>query len=233
MKCMQCHLSLALAAALLALVGPARAQAPLPALITVDENGNGTVRFPPGPSITLPASLQPDPGPGGLGSVLTYDLLGPPSLVAGDVFLNDGPPGGSLDAEDVVRFNPAGTGGNPNYPASLVFYSDSVDGFDSLADTPGPPNAFYDNQVIIPEVGTEAGNGAVYTPLPGQPGFINGFIVTYDLSSDVPEPGALSLLFGVGLSGLCLTFRRLSGGGRFMATSLLRLLTSHVCEQTV
>ena len=62
--------------------------------------------------------------------------MGPPSLVAGDVLLQDGIGGPILD---VVRFNPAGNGGNPDYHASLLFYSDNVDGFDALADTSSPP----------------------------------------------------------------------------------------------
>src|SRR5690348_13331829 len=95
-------------------------------LITVDENGNGTLLFPGGVPIPTHGVLAADPGPGGLSSVLTYNLLGPPSLVAGDVLLTDG---GGL--QDVIRFNPAGTG-NPAYPASLLFYSDNLDGFDSI-----------------------------------------------------------------------------------------------------
>jgi hypothetical protein len=110
--------------------------------ITVDENGNGTLFNPViGTSIPLSSALQSDPGPGGLPAVLTYDLLGAPGLVAGDVLLQDGV-GGPIS--DVIRFNPAGTGGDPNYSESLVFYSDDVDGFDSLADT-GLPAIFYAN----------------------------------------------------------------------------------------
>ena len=177
-------------------------------LITVDENGNGRLDFSGcGSGITaLHGVLQADPGPGGLSSVLTYNLLGPPSLVAGDVLLVD-PDGNFLD---VVRFNPAGTG-NPSYPASLLFYSDNTDGFDALADTPSPPLAFYTNMLRIPEIGTETSNGAIYTPLAGQPGFVAGFTVTYDLISDgvtpAPEPTSMTLL-GIGLAGLLVARRK-------------------------
>src|SRR5262249_35247998 len=52
-------------------------------LITVDEFGVGTLDFTAegGPILPLTGVLAPDPGPGGLPSVLTYDLLGPPALV--------------------------------------------------------------------------------------------------------------------------------------------------------
>jgi hypothetical protein len=173
-------------------------------LITVDENGNGTLLFPGGPPIPTHGVLAADPGPGGLSSVLTYNLLGPPSLVAGDVLLTDA---GLLG--DVIRFNPAGTG-NPAYPASLLFYSDNIDGVDALGDTSGPPRTFYTNTVIIPELGNELNNGAIYTPRAGQPGFVAGFNVTYDLISDgtgVPEPASITLL-GFGLAGLLIAKRK-------------------------
>jgi hypothetical protein len=132
-------------------------------LITVDENGNGTLDFSAGGGCasgtvaTTAGALAPDPGPGGLGSVLTYSLLGPPSLVAGDVLLTDADFGGAF--LDVIRFNPAGT--SPGNAASLLFYSDNVDGFDSLGDTSSPPRGFYTNVVTIPELGTETNNGRV------------------------------------------------------------------------
>jgi hypothetical protein len=138
--------------------------------ITVDENANGTLNFAAcgGGTSPMPGVLAPDPGPGGLPAVLTYDLLGPPNLTAGDVLMTDADAGGAV--LDVVRFNPAGTG-NPAYPASLLFYSDNVPTSDDLADTSGPPTALYANTFVLPE-------GTIYTPLVGQPGFVNGFSVT-------------------------------------------------------
>jgi hypothetical protein len=180
--------------AMLVLLGGSVAAEPFP-LITVDENGNGTLDFGDGNVRPLPVAIQPDPGPGGLNAVMTYNLLGPPALVAGDVLMQDGIGGFVLD---VVRFNPAGTGGNPNYPASLLFYSDNVDGFDSPADTPSPPHAFYTNTVTIQEVLLSPGvEGAMYTPNDGQPGFVPGFAVSYVLVSDIPEPSTL-LVAGTG-----------------------------------
>jgi PEP-CTERM motif len=178
--------------------------------ITVDENGHGTLTNTAGFSGALASGLLPDPGPGGLPSVLTYSLLSPPGLVAGDV-LFDGP--GTLEpgffgGGDVVRFNsgetcPDGTTG------CLVFYSDNADGFDSLADTSAPPGALYTNVAHVAELGTEGVNLAIYTPTAGEPGFVAGADgpVTYVLYSDIPEPGTLSL-FGFGLAALGLFRRR-------------------------
>jgi hypothetical protein len=165
-------------------------------LITVDENGHGTIDFcGPGCPTPLPGVLAPDPGPGGLASTLTYNLLGPPSLTDGDLLIFD--PDGTFS--DVVRFNDYGTGNDPTYQASLVFYSNPLDGFDSLADTPSPPSAFYSNSLDLTEV-----NGQVfYHPTAGQPGFVPGFNVAYEIISDavVPEPAAWALMT-LGLGGI-------------------------------
>src|SRR5438105_40031 len=100
-------------------------------IITVDENGNGTIDGQP-----LQSFVGPDPGPGGSATALTYVLPGNPTLNPGDVFLSDSP--GTLG--DLIRFNPVGRGGQQF--ASLVFYSDSIPN-DSLADT-GLPSGRYD-----------------------------------------------------------------------------------------
>lgn len=181
-------------------------------VISVDENGKGTINGFLGVQ-TLPSALQDDPAPGGLLNVLTYDLLNPPSLVAGDVLLQDGVGGPVLD---VVRFNLSGLS-----PAvgtgSLVFYSDNIDGFDALADTSGPPSTLYSNSITILEVGSEANNGAIYIPSAGQPGFVAGasapveYIFTSDGVFSVPEPGTWGLmLLGVGAMGAALRSRRKS-----------------------
>jgi hypothetical protein len=159
-------------------------------VVTVDENGNGTVNGFLGPQ-PAPFSLQNDPGPGGLPGVLTYNLLNPPGLTAGDILINE--PGDGLG--DVVRFNPTevcsgGTG-------CLLFYSAGPP-FDSLADTPTPPGAFYANNITLTE---DATGQVIYTPVAGQPGFVAGAgaPVVYDLISDVPVPAPL---IGHGLSGV-------------------------------
>jgi hypothetical protein len=150
--------------------------------ITVDENGNGG----------LPSGLHNDPGPGGLPSVLTYSLGGSfGGIIPGDVLMTDA----FISLQDVVRFNQ-----DPILGPTLVFYSDNLDGFDSLADTFGPPALFYANSISIPELGPEGNNGAVYTPFAGQPGSVPGMAVTYNLISDgVAVPGPIA---GAGLPGL-------------------------------
>src|SRR5215510_10899830 len=107
-----------LAATLLVVAPPlARSSSALP-IIYIDEFGTGTLDF-GAPNVPIPTTgvLQADPGPGGLASVLTYNLLGPPALVAGDVLMFDVAEGAILD---VIRFNPAGTG-SAGYPASVLF----------------------------------------------------------------------------------------------------------------
>jgi hypothetical protein len=173
--------------------------------ITVDENGNGTINGFGGLN-SLPFAIQPDPGPGGLAAVLTYNLGSPPGFVAGDLLLTE--PGQS-GLSDVIRFNPDLTLAVPN-TGTLVFYSDNTDGSPDLADTPTPPLAFYTNNIVRAEVGPEGNNGFTYTPTAGQPGFVAGASVpvTYVIQSDVPaapvpEPCTLALLAigGASLAG--------------------------------
>jgi hypothetical protein len=173
--------------------------------ITVDENGNGTFTNTTGFNAALSSALVNDPGPGGLNSVLTYDLKNPPGLVAGDVALTDAECGGCTF--DVIRFN-SGQVGPGGGTGTLVFYSDNIDGLDSIGDTSGPPGGYYANLLSIPELGPEGSNGVIYTPTAGQPGFVAGAAgpVTYDIISDgiaaTPLPSTWTMLiagfFGLG-----------------------------------
>jgi hypothetical protein len=166
--------------------------------ITVDENGKGTINgFLSLQS--LPSSVIADPGPGGKSNVLAYDLLNPPGLVLGDVILRE-----SVDSRsDLIRFDPNVTfiSGNVIDAGALFFYSD-LDGpvpVDALADI-GLPGGLNTNVVTINEVSLGAlGNGAVYTPTSGQPGFVAGAPVpiVYTFISDgaaAPEPGSFLLV---------------------------------------
>jgi hypothetical protein len=176
--------------------------------ISADENGHGTLTNSNGFNSPLPFAILPDPGPGGLPAALTYGLLNPPGLVAGDLILLEQPVG---TISDIIRFNPNQNGG------SLVFYSDNSDGVDSLADT-GFPNALYTNNFTLFEVGPEGANGITYTPVAGQPGFVAGAggPVTYVITSDspVPEPCSLTLLALGATCGLVSCRRRLFGSRR-------------------
>lgn len=187
---MKLHMLLAaVVAGCLLFAGSAHAQ--FSVTITVDENGHGNLANGNGVTM-LPTAMQADPGPGGLPSALTYDLLNPPGLTAGDFLLVE--PGLNGEVSDIVRFNPSeiGPGGGTG---SLVFYSDIFDGSDSLADT-GFPTTLYDNNLARVEVGPEGANGFTYTPTTGEPGFVAGAAgtVSYVIQSDTPEPGALTLL---------------------------------------
>lgn len=188
-------LALAATIALVYSAGSARAQFSVD--IYVDENGNGHLTNTAGFNAPLSFSIGPDSGPGGLPSTLHYDLLNPPGLVAGDLFLSEGGP-----ILDVIRFNALPQGGE------LVFYSDNVDGFDSLADTPSPPGSFYANTLTIPEIN----GGATYTPTAGQPGFVAGAggPVTYHILSDtsVPEPGSAAVFGGLATAASTFIYRR-------------------------
>jgi hypothetical protein len=184
MKSNICSASILLTAVLvIGLCNPAAAAT----IVTLDENGNGSINFGAGPTF-IPGSLQQDPGPGGQPAVLTY-VLNAPNLTAGDLLLTDG---GLID--DLVRFNPAGTGGVPNYLSSVLIYSSGVRGIDSLADTLQLPFADYSNTLTIPETTGGGVDGVQYTPVSGQPGFIPGFAVTYAITSDVPEPSSIFLM---------------------------------------
>jgi hypothetical protein len=159
-------------------------------LYTFDEFGNSS-----GSGIS-PGIMLPDPSGGLAGNVLVYNLG--ISVIPGDVILLE--PGTSPQREsDIVRFWTPTSGG----PSQIIFYSDfsTTDPADSPADT-GLPSGLMPLIVTIPEVGPEGNNGALYTPTANQPGSVNAAVPppTYNIISDVPEPGAVTLIFaGAGL----------------------------------
>jgi hypothetical protein len=170
-----------------ACAGAAFALAPLP--MTMDENGNGTqLGFPNHGFMSL------DEGPGALGKMALKYNLG--SFVPGDVIVIEPQTG---EVSDVLRFMPGG---------NMIFYSDLPvpPEVPDLADI-GLPTAYQANQLIVTEVGQEGYNWIDYAPQPGQPGDFSsvGYLATYHIISDVPEPATLSLL---ALGGLAVLRRR-------------------------
>jgi hypothetical protein len=159
-------------------------------IFTFDEFGKSS-----GTGIS-PGAMQLDPSGGLPGLVMVYNLNF--SVIPGDVALTE--PGAPIPGpfSDIVRFwNPTGGG-----PSQIIFYSDvsSADPADAPADTGLPQQLF--NLVVINEVGPEGNNGAVYTPTPNQPGSVNAAVPppTYNIISDVPEPGTVTLIVaGAGL----------------------------------
>jgi hypothetical protein len=168
-------------------------------VVSFDENGNGSF----GSTAFSGGLLPADPSGGIAGPVLAYTL--PILVTSGDLALTEpNQPTGTFS--DLVRFfNAPGA-----FQTVILFYSDfsAVDPPTDLADTglPQSPNAF-----VIPEVGPENNNGALWTPSLGQPGFdLNNQAGTYNIMSDVvPEPApSLLLLGGVTLLGWLGRLRR-------------------------
>lgn len=199
--------AVAFCASSLAFTSPAAAQlVPSGPIVTIDENMNGTVTAPGTATITLTAAFGTDPGPGGRASILSYTAPAGYIPVVGDVVLQD-LVNDRLVTSDVIRFNPVAAAAG--VPARVFFYSGIEDNLDNIGDA-GLPTAFYDNRVVLREVGLEGiGDGAVYTPTANQPGFIPGLVVTYRFISDsaVPEPASWAMMI-LGLGGLGVVMKR-------------------------
>ena len=184
--------------AVAALVFSVTLNAPALVTMTVDENGHADID---GAAVFPAGFLAPDPGPGGLAGALNYPIattafaLG--TALAGDVLIFES--AGGVLLSDVIRFRPGSIFPFPS-PSILTFYSDNSDGVDSLADI-GFPTALHANRVNLIEPGVEGGLQVIhYTPLPGQPGYINDLAnpghtaIAYNFISDVPEPTIAALV---------------------------------------
>ena len=187
--------------------------APFSIDFTVHEDGMGTFSDSSGTNGPLPSAQQADPGPGGRSNALTFGLLAPPALMAGDLLLLDPV---TNQISDVIRFNPMEAAPAPDGRlGTLVFYS--LAGGGMLADT-GFPSLLYANNFSLIENTLGA---TLYTPTAGQPGFIAGTsaAVTYHIFSEelavsgVPETGSsltlmsLALLVVIPFSRRCLAAR--------------------------
>lgn len=169
----------------------------------IDENGNGAIigagsvlGYDPFPLTTPYVGSNPglvhDFYPGG-GTTLRY-ALPVTDVTSGDLLITD--PSGAVS--DLIRFE----------PGYVFFYS--LPGGGSLADTVIPSN-LQANNITIPEVTLADGQiGALWEPLPGQPGFAPEAAAAnstfgWNIVSDVPEPASVALL---GLGGLLVLLRK-------------------------
>lgn len=170
--------------------------------ITFDENGNG---YTDGTRMDWGVGSPGDFGIPGH-ATLYYQFPGHQSVAGGDVVVLE--PTGA--ASDLLRFayytDPTGDYGR------VFVYSDAEETQPGepkdAADTGIPP--LWANVVYVDEVGSEGNNGIIYTPTGGIAGTPNqtGYMedgVTYNFTSDVPEPATLSLLV---LGGLAVLRRR-------------------------
>lgn len=216
--------------AVVACILPAIAMADL--TITFDENGNGMGNLggtswilrgqPAIDPWGLRAAIAFDLDQAPFLKALTYPIGTlsdnvAPKLTEGDVLLFTPAEGFS----DIIRFN-YGVNGKPPF-GTIVVYSDGDDGSPSLADVSAQEMPVrLTNSIWLPEQSTANGWSGLkgYTPQgPGwlsyddagnpirhrlaQPGYMPGYTVTYDFTSDpVPVPGAVVLAaLGLGLVG--------------------------------
>jgi hypothetical protein len=159
-----------------------------------DEYGNGASGTNGGPLTPNPGFLAPDPNNGN-SLALLYRL---PMLVnSGDVLVTE--PAGNVS--ELLRFtNPNGGETGAQDATQMFYYSDNVDGVDSLADFGGIPAILLANGTIA-EVGPEGNNGFDWQP--DHAAYPNGneYFGTSDGLATVPEPGSL-LLLGSGIIGI-------------------------------
>jgi hypothetical protein len=168
-------------------------------IISFDENGHGT--WEDGSGSITPLIFGIGVPPAGGHPTLYYELTA--AIMEGDIVVDEpgttGPGPLSIEPSDLLRFS--------GY--CVYVYSDLPEAGEvgELADT-GIPTQFLSNMLTMAEEGSEGGwNGVHYTPLPGQPGWIEGLEggVTYVFTSDVPEPATIALL---GLGALSLLRRK-------------------------
>jgi hypothetical protein len=165
--------------------------------VSFDENGNGTYVDDSGGTFPLQWGTDDTPS---VGLATLYYIL-PFPVVEGDVVLHD-------DAafevvSDVLRFvNVDTTALQPRVYVYSEMEADELPPYD-LADN-GIPDPFLTNLLRVVEQGTEDGWSGLndYTPqfiavAASEPGYMTDVAVTYNFTSDVPEPATIAL-FGLG-----------------------------------
>lgn len=165
------------------------------ATIQLDEYGDCVLSS--GRTEHITGYLAADPGPGGLGSALTFDLGTPPvPIVTGDLIIEDP---STSDVSDILRVEQA----TPSSHVHLVLYSADILGGAS-ADT-GLPGLYSTNTNVVMEVSVPGGIGWSGSPSAGEPGYLTGLPVTFTIYSSgrvptshaTPEPGSIALLGGL------------------------------------
>ncbi len=172
-------------------------------VVSLDENGNGSITGLPAGDTPIPATFEVDPVSGLTG--LFYDLSGIAAatgfdFTSGDVVL--ALPELSLPS-DVIRFNDVGG-------RQGVFFFSLLDHIpDGLADVVNLPVP--DGPIVLTEIGPEGNNGAQWQPVNvGDPGFVPqaAGLFVYNFVSDAPEPSTI-VLAGLAAAGLAISwFRR-------------------------
>lgn len=145
-------------AVLLFCVSVGTASAQFSVTLRFDKDGTGRLTNTAGANLALPASNLTDPGPGGLSSVLFYNMLNPPGLTVGDVVITEG-----SATSDILRFNASLQRGGV-----FVYSSDTTGGLRADVGLPTALNA------IRVTIAKPANCLVSYTPTTGQPGFVAG-----------------------------------------------------------
>jgi hypothetical protein len=182
-----------------------------PINISFDENGHGSWQSEVGGgTLVWGMGIPQQTGTSDQYATLYYEL--PVIVVGGDLVIYEPTLTGG-QVSDVLRFvnnyNP-----NGGYQGRVYVYSELEAGETNpeLADTRIPYD-FLDWRAGMEEQGTEDGwNGVVYTPqyVPGTNQYMPGYMeslysVTYNFTSDVPEPATIGIL---GLGALSLLRKR-------------------------
>jgi hypothetical protein len=149
-------------------------------IIDFNENGVGHIN---GNLLDWGVSTNPNEG---LYYVISYITF----AVEGDVVLYEDAT--KTVVSDLLRFrNTPGTADSRIY---VLSEQPEAGERGELADIGIPDPQYFQNPLPLVEDGTENGwNGLHYTPTQNQPGYIGGSI-TYNFTSDIPEPTTICLL---------------------------------------